>query len=339
MHSDPAVRMMGQRSSRANSVWSAPPQRPDVLALSGLSLLYRGVMDARRAAYDAGWLNSTRVAVPVISVGNLVVGGTGKTPFTRWLTSLLRERGKRPAVLHGGYGSDEPALHRKWNPAVPVLVGRDRVASAQQAIGNGADVIILDDGFQHLRLRRDLDIVLISADRWHEPQRMLPAGPWREPVDALPASAVVVITRKAAASDAALRVAAEVRQRSGVASIAIANLAIDGIHAVRVESHTASGPVVAVTAIGDPLAFARQLIQLGYDVTEVLAFDDHHDYTGDDLQEIQRISAGRPVITTEKDAVKLDPMTPPFRYWVAKQGLRIEQGDEALMQALNRVIG
>jgi len=170
------VHRLGGAGVRAHGVWTAPGSRPDVLALRALSGLYGAVTAARRSAYRTGLLPQTRVGAPVISIGNLAVGGSGKTPFSSWLVSELRTRGQTPALLHGGYASDEPALHRQWTPDIAVFAAKDRVTSARSAIAGGATIIVLDDGLQHSRLYRDLDLVLISADTWDQPRRLLPAG-------------------------------------------------------------------------------------------------------------------------------------------------------------------
>jgi tetraacyldisaccharide-1-P 4'-kinase len=180
-------------------------------ALAPAAAAYRLGVAARNRAYDAGLLPAWHAGIPVVSVGNIAVGGTGKTPFAHWLAVQLRARGRTPAILHGGYAADEPALHRRWAADIAVVVGRDRVHGAQQARAGGADVLVLDDGFQHRRLHRDLDIVLVAAERWQGASaRLLPRGPWREPVTALRRATLVVVTRKTATEQAAQQVAADV---------------------------------------------------------------------------------------------------------------------------------
>src|SRR5688572_26333331 len=209
------IHWLGARGSRAaQRIWRAEEAKPEVTMLRPLSAAFGALTRARRSAYARGVLKVERAAIPVISVGNLTVGGTGKTPFSRWLTERLLERGQRPAILHRGYGSDEPALHRLWHPEVPVFVGSDRVESVKQAERAGATVVVLDDGFQHLRLARDLDIVLISADNWHLPKRLLPAGNWREPISVLQQANAIVVTRKAASRKAAGAVADALRSEA-----------------------------------------------------------------------------------------------------------------------------
>src|SRR5688500_18251936 len=331
------VHRLGGAGVRAHGVWTAPGSRPDVLALRALSGLYGAVTAARRSAYRTGLLPQTRVGAPVISIGNLAVGGSGKTPFSSWLVSQLRTRGQTPALLHGGYASDEPALHRQWTPDIAVFAGKDRVASARSAIAGGATVIVLDDGLQHSRLYRDLDLVLISADTWDQPHRLLPAGPWREPLEALPSEAFVVVTRKAVTHEAAERVAGTISTRVPNRGVCICALELADLES----RHSGIPPdrAVALAAVADPFAFAAQLLQRGVAIEDLLVFGDHHDYTPADIADIKRITAGRALITTEKDAVKLSLVAPELPYWVATQRLVIERGEQDLQAAIAGAVG
>ena len=169
---------------------------------AGPALLFGAVVRVRNALYDRGWLPARRAPLPVVSVGNLTVGGTGKTPVAAWIVRRLSERGHRPALVSRGYGRDELALHGRWNPAVPVVASPDRAGAAREAARRGADVAVLDDGFQHRRLARDADVVLLAAEE-RFPGRMLPAGPYREPSRALRRADLIVVTRKAAPESAA----------------------------------------------------------------------------------------------------------------------------------------
>jgi len=141
--------------------------------------VFGGIVGARDILYDAGWLPARQTAIPAVSIGNLTVGGTGKTPMAAWIARGLSARGARPAIVLRGYGDDEPLVHRTLNPDVPVLVGADRVAAIAEAARVGADIAVLDDAFQHRRAHRVADLVLVSADRWTPEARLLPAGPWR----------------------------------------------------------------------------------------------------------------------------------------------------------------
>src|SRR5438067_5843920 len=166
------------------------------VALWPAASLFGAVVRARGLLYDAGMLASTPLALPAIGVGNLTVGGTGKTPVAAWLARRLLERGASPAIVLRGYGDDEPRVHATLNPDVQVLVDADRVRGVAEAARRGADVAVLDDAFQHRRARRTLDVVLVSAELGTRHARMLPAGPYREPLVALRRASVVVVTRK-----------------------------------------------------------------------------------------------------------------------------------------------
>src|SRR3569833_1298771 len=191
-----------------NRIWYGGA--PTSILLLPLSWLYRAVMVARRVFYEQGWLPSYRIARPVIVVGNLTVGGTGKTPFVAWLAEKLKERGLRVGVLSRGYGStstvpravepnspwqqvgDEPLLLRQ-RTGCDVVVSVNRAAGAEMLVRRGADVIVSDDGLQHLRLARDLEIVVIDGARGFGNGRLLPAGPLREPSSRAALANVVVV--------------------------------------------------------------------------------------------------------------------------------------------------
>jgi hypothetical protein len=162
-----------------------------------LGWLYGAIIELRNAAFDRGIFSSYELSLPTISVGNLSVGGTGKTPVAAWLVRRLKAAGARPAIVLRGYGGDEPLVHARLNPGVPVIVNADRVAGVAEAKAAGANVVVLDDAFQHRRARRDVDAVLLSADRFG-PVRPLPAGPWREPLVALARASLIAVTRKSA---------------------------------------------------------------------------------------------------------------------------------------------
>ena len=158
--------------------------------------LYRSAVALRNGLYDNGILRVEQPSLPVLSVGNLTAGGSGKTPFAAWLAARLLAAGAKPAVVLRGYGGDEELVHRELNPGVVVVTGAERVLGVSRALGLGCDVVVLDDGFQHRRLGRLADLVLLSSERWQEPQRLLPAGPWREPLRALERAALLVVSRR-----------------------------------------------------------------------------------------------------------------------------------------------
>jgi tetraacyldisaccharide 4'-kinase len=301
-------------------------------------LAYRTVTAARNLAYDRGILPVIRAPVPVISVGNLSVGGTGKTPFARWLVSALRSRGARPSILHGGYGDDEPALHRRWNPDIPIVVGRDRIAGARAAAAAGSTVVVLDDGFQHRRLARDLDIVLVAAEDSLHRCHLLPNGPWRERLSALSRADLLVVTRRNADRGEAAAVASGLRGRAPALPIVTAR-----IHSARWTRAAQSvpaptGSVLAVTGIARPDLFVASGARAGAHVDELLAFPDHHAFTPDDVGRIRDVACGRPIITTEKDAVRLAGLGADTEMWILEQDVEIEAGGADLDRALDGIV-
>jgi tetraacyldisaccharide 4'-kinase len=300
-------------------------------------LAFLGTSSLRNALYDAGVLRAMRVGVPVVSIGNLTVGGAGKTPFTRWIVERLRARGRRPAILHRGSGADEPALHAAWQPDVPVRVGADRVAGARAVSAEGADVIVLDDGFQHRRLARDVNIVLVAAETGLGPVRLLPRGPWRERLSALRRADLAVVTRRTADAAAAARVARRLLAVEASPPVAHCVLETAGWRAAGATGPPA-GPAFAVTSIASPDAFAENARRAGAAVSDGLAFPDHHTFDARDVARIVSEAAGRALVTTEKDAVKLAPLLPETTLWVLLQRVRIEEGAAAVDEVLDRVV-
>lgn len=309
--------------------------------LAPAELIYRVALALRTRLHASGWPEAARAAVPVVSVGNLVVGGTGKTPVARWVVEQLLSRGARPAVLHGGYGGDEPELHRAWYPEVPVLVGRDRVAAAEKAAAGGATVLVLDDGFQHLRLARDLDLVLVTAEGWCRSPHLLPRGPWREPVSALARAQVVAVTRKVAPPEASQQVAREVRELAPAADVVRLELRAAGWRRALEGSggqETPRGEVVGVAGVARPDLFLAQARQSGAQVAEMLALPDHYHYDARAAGRIRRASGGRPVVTTAKDAIKLRELLPDVQLWVLEQSVVVESGESQLASRLDALV-
>ena len=343
-------------------------------ALIPCEAAYRVLTGAYHALYTRGVRRQHRIGVPVISVGNISVGGTGKTPVTRWVVEEFRRRGARPAVLHGGYAPDEPALHRAWYPDVPVIVGRDRIAGGARAIEAGADVVVLDDGFQHRRLARELDLVLVAAEGWTARPKLLPRGPWREPPTALHRADIVVVTRRTAPAEAAAEVASAVRRWAPDATIARVHLRPTGWRPARVyagnmevggegapapdlrggaasEGEFApldarvdrgadppTGEVIAVAAIARPGDFVANAVAAGANVVDAVLYRDHHAYDADDVRRIAVAAAGRPIVTTAKDAVKLATLAPELDLWVLEQGVVVEEGGEAIGTRLDALL-
>lgn len=284
--------------------------------VSPLSALYGSAVAIRNALYDRGLLRSYRGTIPVVSVGNVSVGGTGKTPFSAYLVRALIDLGHRPAVVMRGYGGDELQLHARMNPDVPIISSADRVAGICAAVDAGADVVVLDDGFQHRRAHRDLDIVLVSAEQWSANVWLLPAGPLREPMRSIRRADLVVVTQKSA-SDAEVQAVVRAIQPLlvGCGTVVVASLApselVSSVGGESLPLDAVRGErVLAVAGIGDPTSFFTQLRQLGALVTE-RRFRDHHPYTVADAEGLELRSRGHKyVVATEKDTVKLSAIWP-----------------------------
>jgi tetraacyldisaccharide 4'-kinase len=310
-------------------------ERGGVLELLRLpSALFAGVARLRAAGYRRGWLASTRVPVPVVSVGNLSAGGTGKTPCVAYLARELERRELRVGILSRGYGArvasghetsghasgrenDEARWLRSILPAVELVQDPDRVRGAEILIERGVEAILLDDGFQHRRLARDLDLVLVDSSRpWGLPPpraggpplaACLPRGFLREPPSALARADALVLTR---ADQVAPKVLDELRRELEVLAPGCPQLV--GVHrAARLRGPAgpedlaalAGREVELVSGIGNPEAFERTLAELGARVIAHRVFPDHHAYVARDLEGLG--AHGRWVVTTEKDAVKL----------------------------------
>jgi len=300
-----------------------------------LEVGFRWVSGLRNRMYDVGALPLQRAPLPVISVGNLSVGGSGKTPFAAWLVRGLRARGEKPALIVHGYGEDELVLHRRWNPDCLVMAEQDRAYGAWKAARRGATVVVLDDGFQHRRLARDLDVVLVPFDS-PPIMRLLPRGPFREPLSALSRAHVVAITHKGAGGPT--------RELQGLMAPHVRE------HPIRVAlvpdcwtrlsgepAEAPDGDFLAVCGIGDPEGFARTLRQATGRDPELLTFPDHHDYSWGDVLEIGRRLRGRPLVTTEKDAVKLEAFAAdlPETVLVLHVRISVQEGEKAFWEKVD----
>ena len=314
-------------------------------ALTPLSWLFGLGVAGRNALFGAGVLASRPTAVPAISVGNLSVGGTGKTPVAADVARRLREAGAHPALVMRGYGGDEPAVHAILNPDVPVLTSPDRVAGCEAARARGCDVAVLDDAFQHRQAQRVVDIVLVAAEQWGSSRRLLPAGPYREPPSALRRASLVIVTRKTASAALAHEIAARL---AAEASIPAANVAfhLDALQRVGVDgarqplSSLGGQSVLAVTGIGAPQSFVAQLESSGARV-ELVSFPDHHQFTAGDVARIAARAPGHnSVVCTLKDAVKLGKLWPRagVPLWYVSQRLTVESGEAAYAAAIRRVL-
>lgn len=319
----------------ASTAGASPLRRPDALLArrgGGVELLrlpaavYGVLVGLRGRLYDRGWLPATRLNVPVVSVGNLTAGGTGKTPMCHWLAGELARRGRRPGLLSRGYrgsaradqpGNDESLLAAALLPDVPRVENPDRVAGAEALLERGVDVIVLDDGFQHRRLARDVDLVLVDATRpWGLPpppgggssvRAFLPRGLLREPPSALSRADALVLTRADQCAPELLAAFEEELQE-----IAPGKPLVHAVHRPwRLRSLTGEARALGelqgrsvdlVSGIGNPDAFERTVRLLGADVRAHRRLADHHAYDGSELEGLG--GAGRWIVTTAKDAVK-----------------------------------
>ncbi|GAA3841671.1 tetraacyldisaccharide 4'-kinase [[Pseudomonas] carboxydohydrogena] len=292
---------------REPDFWYASPSLTSLL-LAPIAAIYGAVTGARMARQGA------RAAVPVICVGNYHLGGAGKTPTTLRLAEMLRALGETPFVVSRGYGGslagpvrvsdhsaaevgDEPKMMARH---VPVIVARDRVAGAELARGEGASVVLLDDGFQNPALEKDASVVVIDAARGLGNGRVFPAGPLRAPLAGQIArtNALIVIGEGNAAND----VAQGVVQRGGL--VLRASFVPDESVVVRLRNKR----VLAFAGIGDPARFFATLRAHGIEVVSQRAFADHHPFTADDIDALTREAGADALtlVTTEKDLARLE---------------------------------
>lgn len=331
----------------AHRVWFGAGFWPQAVraVLWPLSLGYGVVVRMRSRLYEVGVIPTRRAALPALAVGNLTVGGTGKTPLSAWLAARLATRA-RPAIVMRGYGGgDEIAVHRRLNPAIPVIADPDRAAGIVQAQRAGADIAVLDDAFQHRRVARVADVVVISVEQLDRDVRLLPAGPWREPLGAARRADLVAVTYKAELGDTVRSTVERARRAAAGAPVAVIRLApgtlVDATDDTsrRPLSDLSGARVHAIAAIGEPDAFRRQLEQLGAKVS-LSAFGDHHAFTvGEAASLASQTPPGSLAVCTLKDAVKLAPLWPaPRRLWYVSQQLSVEQGREEIDRLLQRVL-
>lgn len=332
-------------------------------ALLPLSWLYRAVVAIRNARYDRG-AGILRAPLPVVSVGNLTVGGTGKTPLVAEIVRRLEGAGQRPAVVSRGYGGtagrgpllvrdaagtgpgpavtgDEPWMLARRFPGVPVLVGSDRYRGVVAAAAEGAGVAVLDDGFQHRRLARDLDIVVLSGERPFGNGRLLPAGPLREPPTSLRrADLLVLVSGDESSSEPAAHSVGDSVPRFGIVRAwrrPLGFIAAGGGAAPRPER------AVAFCGIGDPASFRRTIEGLGVTIAEFVGFPDHHRFSDSEIASLLASARGEgtPLVTTEKDLARLHDRLPGSLLAEKILALRIDlafSDEAALTRALDEAL-
>ncbi len=283
---------------------------------------YTAIVQSRNLGYDRGWLRTHPVEAVVVSVGNLTMGGTGKTPMVQWLADWFQHRDARVILVSRGYKAapdaqnDEALELSQKLPDVPHLQNPDRVAAARQAIAeHESQVILLDDAFQHRRIHRDLDIVLVDALEPSGFGHVFPRGTLREPLRNLRRADVVVLSRSDAIGDqqrAGLR--DQIRgwaPRADWIEVVHEPRALLSANGVRQPLGALAGRrVLAFCGIGNPAGFRHTLASSGYDVADFIEFPDHHLYDEQDLQRLSQWSRqfgdAAAVICTHKDLVKIN---------------------------------
>jgi tetraacyldisaccharide 4'-kinase len=356
----------GGFASRLERVWypTGGSRETPPAVLRAAAALHSLAVRVRAGAYDRGYLAIKDLPVPCISVGNLSVGGTGKTPLVAWLVEELIALGARPAVISRGYGGsvrgpervtvaggcasarrfgDEPVLLAARYPDVPVVVGRDRHAAGLLAVSSGdATVVVADDAFQHRRLARGMDIAVLDASRGLGNGFQLPAGPLREPPASLARAGFVVLNRVGAAPDLE-RLRRLVAALAPRASLAEADLVFAGWRDARTGATVelpAGAVVYAFSGIANPGSFRRTLAGLGLRIDGWEVFRDHHAYRPGEIERLERAAAASGAIaavTTAKDAVRVPAWGVGVPLYRAEVKLVMISGRETLWEMLRSI--
>jgi tetraacyldisaccharide 4'-kinase len=312
------------------------------LVLTPAAWAYRASLGMREVAYGRGWLVRGRLPCPVVSVGNLTVGGTGKTPAVEMVARWMAEEGRRVAIVSRGYGrraagpielvsdggapmltaeraGDEPVLLARRLRGVAVVVGADRLEAGRWAVTHlRPDVVLLDDGFQQRRLQKDVEIVCLDARAPWGPGGLFPRGTLREPPAALARAHLLIATRPGAPGSLG-GLLEEVRRHAGPVPWLAADYVVEGIQdlgsgAFHARETLRGQSVVAFAGIAAPERLAETLAAQGAIVRDLVVFPDHHAYTPRDLDVIARrarAAGASAIVTTEKDAVRLSPSGAP----------------------------
>lgn len=315
--------------------------------LTVLSWPYGLATRLRNWAYDTGRIQMVRLAVPVISVGNMTTGGTGKTPTVIMIVRDLIAMGRRPAVLTRGYGAadglvaDEVQVIQQECPGVPVVVNADRVAGGQEAIGKfGADVLVLDDGFQHRRLYRDVNIVLVDVTNPMGIPGIIPRGSWREHPRGMARATHIMLTRCEQVTPELVDLAADLlAQWVNPRNIFEQRTGVIGVFDAAGRPVAAGGQHVLVFAgVGNPEGFLNTVQSTGLIASSGCWFDDHHHYQMDrDFQRMREITAARSLdawVTTVKDWVKIKDLQAPVPVWHVRIESRIGGVQSSLWQGV-----
>lgn len=318
------------------------------------SVPYGWATGLRNQLYEHGWKASHRAPVPVVSIGNVTLGGTGKTPCVEYVARFYRQQDLRVAILSRGYGSsegrnDEALVLEESLPDVPHLQGADRVGLAMTAVEElESEVVILDDGFQHRRLKRDLDLVLIDATNPWGHGYLFPRGLLREPLGSLRRADVVLLTRSDQVAEGTRMRIQETIARCAP-DVPVVLTTHKPIELRNCDQATAplemlkTRPVAAFCGIGNPDAFRRSLADLGAEARTFQAFPDHHAYTREDVERLRGWARQQAkeclLVTTQKDLVKLRLTHLAGRaLWALRICLHVEAGQEVLERNLLSVV-
>ncbi len=313
-----------------------------------LSKIYALAIRLVDLGYKFNFRTTYKSDLPVISVGNITLGGTGKTPFAIYVADYLIGKGKKTAVVLRGYGKDEYHLIKDTLSDVMVFVGQNRSASAALAEKEGCDVIVLDDAFQHRKLKRDLDIVLIDAANPFGCGELFPRGILREPLSSLTRADLFVITKVDSVPSKDLAIL-----KDTINGIAPGKPIVEALYrascfkdvtGASYESNVLTGKrALLVSAIGSPEYFEKMIKNVGVNVVDHVKFGDHHDYNHKDLDYIGKMyekkNAER-IIVTEKDYVKIKQLDFSFlenKLFILKINLEVTGAKEVLVAGLNRV--
>ena len=324
------------------------------IVLPPLSLLYGAVTRTRLSLYRRGTFQTTKLDRPVVSIGNITTGGTGKTPLVEYVARLLATQGKKVCILTRGYGRKDPHLQvivsdgygvlaspseagdepyllaTRLKGLAAVISSADRIAAGREAIKDfGTECFVLDDGFQHLRLARDLNVVTIDATNPWGGGRLLPHGRLRESLDGLRRADSVVITR-CDQVESVSKLREEVAQLINGRPVFESQMEMVRVAPLKNGGESLAPPlrVAAFCAVGNPGSFFAKLRQAGYEVELEKAFHDHHVYSQDEIDFIIKETRAEALITTAKDAVKLRTLSFSVPCYVAEIEIVIENAED-----------
>lgn len=354
---------------RLRRYWEEPDIPIVTAGLSALGAGYRMALAVREAAYRFRVLGSGQLPRPVISIGNITLGGSGKTPLAELAVRTLLDLGGHPAVVSRGYGrdtrgvqivanregirlearlaGDEPRMLAERLPGVAVVVGENRLAAGRIAVEScGATVIVLDDGFQHQAIVKDLEIVAVNGQRPWGNGRLFPRGMLREPLSALARADLVVVTNPAGPADVEA-VSRTLRRHNDRAPVLAAAYEVVGAYELDSGRRLGAGGLagrrlLAFAGLGTPRGFAETLATTGVRAAGLIEFPDHHWFGPDDLEDLARQSVAvgaEGLITSEKDSVRLRGLPlPRVPLWVLSVKLRLVTGADLWLRTLERIL-